>query len=64
MFECSEKVMMERILKRADTSGRVDDNVETLKKRFANFTSETLPVTDYYQSLGKLAKVSRYIEKH
>ena len=56
--------MMERILKRADTSGRVDDNVETLKKRFANFTSETLPVTDYYQSLGKLAKVSRYIEKH
>lgn len=37
-LEADESVMTARILERAKVSGRVDDNVESLKKRFATFT--------------------------
>lgn len=56
-FECSEEIMTKRILDRAGTSGRVDDNEDTLKKRFASHRNETHPVIDYYDKLGKVAKV-------
>ena len=42
-FECSEEVMLERIMKRGDEAAasggtkRVDDNAESAKKRFATF---------------------------
>ncbi len=58
MLECSEEIMMKRIQDRASTSGRVDDNVATLKKRFASNTNDTLPVIEYYKSLGKVVTVS------
>jgi adenylate kinase family enzyme len=41
MFECSEAEMEKRLLHRGQTSGRADDNAETIKKRFATFISET-----------------------
>jgi adenylate kinase family enzyme len=34
VFEADEEVMIQRILERGKTSGRDDDNIETLKKRF------------------------------
>ena len=34
-FQCCELILTQRILERAKTSGRNDDNEETLKKRFA-----------------------------
>jgi adenylate kinase family enzyme len=43
-FDADEVVMTERILKRAEHSGRNDDNIETLKKRFANFRDEQMPI--------------------
>lgn len=33
-FNTSEEVMLQRLLVRGKTSGREDDNVETIKKRF------------------------------
>jgi adenylate kinase family enzyme len=39
-FEANETTMTERILGRAATSGRNDDNLETLKKRFNSFRNE------------------------
>jgi len=39
-FDADETILTERILKRAATSGRNDDNIDTLKKRFANFRDE------------------------
>ena len=36
-YEVSEETLTQRILKRGETSGRVDDNIESLKKRFATF---------------------------
>lgn len=34
-FDADEAIMTDRILKRSATSGRNDDNIETLRKRFA-----------------------------
>ena len=60
MFECSEEIMIERLLKRGQTSGRVDDNEESIRKRLATFNESTLPVVDHYESLNKVAKVGVY----
>ena len=43
-FDADEATMTDRILKRAANSGRNDDNLETLKKRFASFRNEQLNV--------------------
>jgi UMP-CMP kinase len=36
-FTTDEETMLKRLLKRSETSGRDDDNVETIKKRFSVF---------------------------
>ena len=53
-LECGEACMTERLLQRGKTSGRVDDNIEVIKKRFQTYHKETQPVIDYY---GKQRKV-------
>ena len=57
-FECSEKVMEERLLKRAETSGRSDDNIETIKKRFRTFVESTVPVCDLYKERDILKTIN------
>jgi adenylate kinase len=57
-FDCPMEVMEERLLNRGKTSGRADDNAETIKKRFVTFTEQSLPVTDHYAKEGKLHKIS------
>lgn len=39
------------------TQGRVDDNIETIKKRLKVFAGLNLPVVKYYSEKGKLYKV-------
>jgi hypothetical protein len=36
-------------VQRGQTSGRVDDNEATIKKRLATFRQETLPVIEFYK---------------
>ncbi|KAH7427454.1 hypothetical protein KP509_10G044700 [Ceratopteris richardii] len=55
-FECSEKEMEKRVLGRNE--GRIDDNIETIKKRFKVFIDSGLPVLKHYDSLGKLRKIN------
>ena len=50
--------MTKRLLKRAETSGRVDDNEETIKKRLKTFHDLTEPVIEHYSKQGKVCKVS------
>lgn len=38
--------------------GRVDDNIETIRKRFRVFVESSLPVVEYYELKGKVRKVS------
>lgn len=56
-FECPEKVMLNRLLNRGKTSGRSDDNIESIRKRFVTFVNESMPVVDYFDNAGKVAKL-------
>jgi len=47
-YDLSQEVMVERCMKRAETSGRSDDNADTIKKRVQNYFDSTIPVIDYY----------------
>jgi UMP-CMP kinase len=48
-IECPEEECVKRIIERAKTSGRSDDNLETLAKRFVTFNEVTLPVILNYE---------------
>lgn len=54
-FDCSEEEMERRLLSR--NQGRVDDNIETIKKRFNVFVESSLPVIEYYGSKNKVKKI-------
>lgn len=56
-FDTSEEVMLRRLMKRAETSGREDDNLESIKKRFRTFVETSMPVVEYYEKLGKVLRV-------
>jgi adenylate kinase family enzyme len=43
--------MEKRLLKRGETSGRSDDNRDTIIKRFETFQKESLPVIAFYKKL-------------
>lgn len=49
---------MKRLLKRGETSGRVDDNEETIKKRLETYYKATEPVIAFYKSRGIVRQVS------
>ncbi|KAG4116999.1 hypothetical protein ERO13_D12G201966v2 [Gossypium hirsutum] len=51
-FDCPEEEMVKRVLNRNE--GRVDDNLETIKKRLTVFQALSLPVINYYSEKGKL----------
>lgn len=57
-LECPEDVMLQRLLKRGETSGRSDDNVESIKKRFRTFVETSMPVVDYFEGQGKVVRIS------
>ena len=52
-FECPYPVLEQRILARAKYTGRVDDNVESLKQRFDTFKRETLPTVQLFRDKNK-----------
>lgn len=56
-MECPEDVMLQRLMKRAETSGRIDDNIESIRKRFVTFEKESMPVVDHYDKEGKVYKI-------
>ncbi|CAK5279553.1 unnamed protein product [Mycena citricolor] len=56
-FSTTEEVMLERLLERGKTSGREDDNAESIKKRFRTYTETTMPVIKHYEALGKVAEI-------
>ncbi|CAF1390566.1 unnamed protein product [Rotaria sp. Silwood1] len=49
--------MTKRLLRRAQTSGRVDNNEETITKCLKTFQKHTVPVLDFYDKQNKLEEV-------
>jgi len=57
-FECSEDICTRRCLERGKAgSGRADDNMESLKKRFVTYLESTMPIVNYFEDKGLLKKV-------
>ena len=52
-----EEELIQRLLKRAQIDGRVDDNYETIRERLHVFKTQTAPLTEYYAAQGKLETV-------
>lgn len=57
-FDCPVEVCTDRCLRRgAEGSGRTDDNLESLQKRFNTYIQETKPIIDYYDTLNLVKRV-------
>lgn len=56
-FDCPEETMQKRLLKRGETSGRADDNSESIKKRFKTFVETSMPVVEMFEKEGRVVKV-------
>jgi UMP-CMP kinase len=56
-LDCPEEVMLGRLLERGKTSGRSDDNEETIKKRFKVYEESTRPIIDDFDSRGLVRRV-------
>ncbi|MCJ1404694.1 hypothetical protein MMC11_007920 [Xylographa trunciseda] len=56
-FDCPEDVMQERLLNRGKTSGRADDNAESIKKRFKTFVDTSMPVVEYFEKQEKVVRI-------
>jgi len=57
-LECPEEEMMKRLLERGKTSGRNDDNAESIRKRFKTYITSTQPIIDHFRQLGKVREVN------
>ncbi|KAL5335267.1 adenylate kinase-domain-containing protein [Aspergillus crustosus] len=56
-LDCSEEVMEKRLLKRGETSGRDDDNAESIRKRFRTFVETSMPVVTEFEKQDKVISV-------
>ena len=57
-FDASHQILTERLLERGKTSGRADDNLESIKKRLNTFTEMSLPVINYFAGDGRVKKIN------
>lgn len=57
-IKVSEDELVARLLKRAETDGRADDNEETIRTRMQVYHEQTKPLLDYYEEKGLLVEVN------
>mmetsp|Transcript_27450 Transcript_27450/g.37842 ORF Transcript_27450/g.37842 Transcript_27450/m.37842 type:complete len:223 (+) Transcript_27450:14-682(+) len=56
-LDCPQEIMLSRLLERGKTSGRSDDNEESIRKRFLTYEQSTRPIIEYFRSEGKTREV-------
>lgn len=57
-MDADEDTMINRIMERSKTSGRNDDNIDSLRKRFETFRKETMPIVEMYGAVGKAKRIN------
>lgn len=57
-LEVPEEELVERLLNRGKTTGRADDNLETIKNRLDVYHNQTQPLQQYYTKEGKYHPVN------
>uniref|UniRef100_A0A8C4XE72 Adenylate kinase isoenzyme 1 n=1 Tax=Erpetoichthys calabaricus TaxID=27687 RepID=A0A8C4XE72_ERPCA len=56
--DAGANTMVKRLMKRGETSGRVDDNEETIKLRLDTYYKATEPVIAFYEGRGIVRKIN------
>lgn len=56
-IDTPKELLLERVLKRAPTSGRDDDNEEYFVKRYDRYVSDTMQIIQHYESRNKLVRI-------
>ena len=59
-LDVPEDMLMERLINRGKTSGRADDNAETIKQRLSVYKNQTSPLIEWYEKEGKRHAVKGY----
>ncbi|XP_061118499.1 adenylate kinase isoenzyme 1 [Conger conger] len=57
-IDAKSETMVKRLMKRGETSGRADDNEETIKKRLDLYYKATEPVIAFYEGRGIVRKIN------
>lgn len=52
-----EDEIINRLVERGKTSGRADDNLETIKERLVVYHEQTRPIDDYYELMDKYVRI-------
>jgi len=55
-LDVPEAVLVERVLRRAETSGRQDDTAETVRRRIRVYAESSGPLLDFYRRRGILVE--------
>lgn len=56
-LDVPDAILVERLVNRGKSSGRADDNEETIKKRLEVYNNQTAPLIDWYKSKGKYSHI-------
>lgn len=59
-LDVPSEMLLERLINRGKTSGRADDNEETIRKRLAVYEQQTAPLIEWYGHEGKRHAVKGY----
>lgn len=57
-LNCPEDIMTSRLLERGKTSGRSDDNLDVIRKRFETFREQSMPIVERYEKQDKVRKLA------
>ena len=57
-LEVSDQELIRRLLERGKTSGRVDDNMESIQKRLITFHNQSTEVIDFYETKNKVIRIN------
>lgn len=58
VLDCAEQVCIDRVILRGKgDSGRSDDNLEILKKRFKSHYNHTMPIIKYFKDKNQVHEI-------
>lgn len=57
-FNCADQVCVDRCLNRGKTSGRTDDNENSLKKRIQTYRESTMQVIEHYRKMDLISEIN------
>ena len=57
ILQCNEEELEKRLMERAKTSGRIDDNIDIIKKRFKTHEEQSKPIEEQLKKIGSFIEV-------